>query len=385
LTKVKKKITLIRSKNKEHPMFIADRMSKIDSSGIRKVFDLGAKLKNPVNLSIGQPDFTVPDVIKQASIRAIEEDKNRYTLTQGIPELRSMVKNIYEDKYNFKAEKALITSGVSGGLILALMALINKGDEVLIPDPYFVMYKHLVNLIEGVPVFYNTYPDFQISEKELVSKITDKTKVILVNSPNNPTGKILSENELKMIADIAEKKNIFIISDEIYDNFSYDASYHSISEYTNNVLILNGFSKSVAITGWRVGYALGPDILINEMIKLQQYSFVCAPSMAQYALLEYNKVDTDTILKEYREKRDIIYNGLKDKFDLIKPDGAFYIFPKIPGNYNSATEFVEKAIENNVLIIPGNVFSEKDTNFRISFAATNETLQKGIEILNRLA
>ena len=366
-------------------MFIADRMSKIDSSGIRKVFDLGAKLKNPVNLSIGQPDFTVPDVIKQASIRAIEEDKNRYTLTQGIPELRSMVKNIYEDKYNFKAEKALITSGVSGGLILALMALINKGDEVLIPDPYFVMYKHLVNLIEGVPVFYNTYPDFQISEKELVSKITDKTKVILVNSPNNPTGKILSENELKMIADIAEKKNIFIISDEIYDNFSYDASYHSISEYTNNVLILNGFSKSVAITGWRVGYALGPDILINEMIKLQQYSFVCAPSMAQYALLEYNKVDTDTILKEYREKRDIIYNGLKDKFDLIKPDGAFYIFPKIPGNYNSATEFVEKAIENNVLIIPGNVFSEKDTNFRISFAATNETLQKGIEILNRLA
>ena len=366
---------------------IADRMSKIDSSGIRKVFNLAAKIDSPINLSIGQPDFKVPERIKRTAIKAIRSDKNSYTVTQGIFELNSLVKEIYKKRYNFNSESSIITSGVSGGLLLALMALVDPGDEVLMPDPGFVMYKHLVNLLSGVPVFYETYPDFRINREQFSKLFTKKTKVLIVNSPSNPTGMILPVEDLIFIAKVAKENNVFIISDEIYDDFSYDEPYRSICEFCDkdNLLILNGFSKSLAITGWRVGYALGPDKIISEMIKLQQYSFVCAPSFAQYALLEFLKVDRKNLISSYKKKRDIIYEGLKDNFNLVKPKGAFYAFPEKPERFSSSSLFVEEAIKQKVLIIPGNVFSERDTHFRISFAADNKILIKGIEILNNIA
>jgi len=366
---------------------IADRMSKIDSSGIRKVFNLAAKIDSPINLSIGQPDFKVPERIKRTAIKAIRSDKNSYTVTQGIFELNSLVKEIYKKRYNFNSESSIITSGVSGGLLLALMALVDPGDEVLMPDPGFVMYKHLVNLLSGVPVFYETYPDFRINREQFSKLFTKKTKVLIVNSPSNPTGMILPAEDLIFIAKVAKENNVFIISDEIYDDFSYDEPYRSICEFCDkdNLLILNGFSKSLAITGWRVGYALGPDKIISEMIKLQQYSFVCAPSFAQYALLEFLKVDRKNLISSYKKKRDIIYEGLKDNFNLVKPKGAFYAFPEKPERFSSSSLFVEEAIKQKVLIIPGNVFSERDTHFRISFAADNKILIKGIEILNNIA
>jgi len=369
-------------------MRIADRMKKIDSSGIRKVFNLAAQIEDPVNLSIGQPDFSVPQGIKEEAVRAIMADKNSYTLTQGIPELKALVEKIYRDKYGFKAEGSVITSGVSGGLLLALMVIVNPGDEVLIPDPSFVMYKHLVNLMGGVPVFYDTYPDFKIRPKELESKITERTRLMIVNSPSNPTGAVLQADDLKLIAGLAGKHGFYVITDEIYDDFVYDADYHSLCEYPEgreNLLVLNGFSKSVSITGWRVGYALGPADVINEMIKLQQYSFVCAPSFAQYALLKLLEVDRSGYRDEYRKKRDFIYGSLKDRFQVVRPGGAFYIFPEAPACYKSASEFVEKAIGRKVLVIPGNVFSERDTNFRLSFAASDRTLERGVKILNELA
>ncbi len=362
---------------------IAERMNLIDSSGIRKVFNLAAKMKNPINLSIGQPDFDVPAPIKESAIKAIKEGKNRYTLTQGIPELNEKLLDKYQKLYpQNKPESSMIISGVSGGLLLAFMALINPGDEVLVPDPYFVMYKHLVNLIGGKVVFFDTYPDFKINTDEIESKITEKSKIIIINSPNNPTGKVLSKEDIKKVVELAKKHNLFIISDEIYDSYVYEGEYTSVLDFTNNALILKGFSKTFSVTGWRIGFALGPQDLLKEMITLQQYTFVCAPSFAQYAILENLDYDLTNIITEYKKKRDTIYNILRDKFEVVKPEGAFYIFPRVPDG--KATNFVEKAIEKNVLIIPGNVFSEKDTHFRISFAASLETLEKGGEILNSL-
>ena len=241
------------------------------------------------------------------------------------------------------------------------------------------MYKHLVNLIGGKPVFYNLYPDFKIKKKAIEEKITDKTKLILLNSPSNPTGMVHTREEIELVYNIAQENNIFIISDEIYDKYVYHDKFTSILEFTNNALLLNGFSKSFSITGWRMGFALGPSEIIKQMITLQQYTFVCAPAPLQYAVLGNLDYDMSKIKAEYKLKRDTIYEGLKEKFDIIKPEGAFYIFSEEPGK--KATEFVEKAIKNNVLIIPGNVFSEQDTNFRISFAASIDTLKKGAEIL----
>jgi aspartate aminotransferase len=359
---------------------LSKKMSLIDSSGIRKVFDLAEKMKDPINLSIGQPDFDTPEELKESAIRAIRAGKNKYTLTQGITELNNRLLQKYQAQYpDRKPESIMITSGVSGAILLSFMALIDPGDEVLIPDPYFVMYKHLVHLLGGVSVFYNTYPDFKITEKALCSRITKRTKILILNSPNNPTGMVHSKDEIKLACDIARDKGLFIIGDEIYDTYVYSDTYTSILDFTSHALVLKGFSKNFSATGWRLGVAMGPAPLIREMIKLQQYTFVCAPAPFQYAVLENLDFDFTKVREEYRQKRDIIFNGLKDKFRVVKPEGAFYIFPEAPGKKGAA--FVEKAIRNNVLVIPGNVFSEQDTHFRISFAASPATLKKGAEVL----
>ncbi len=362
---------------------LADRMKLIDSSGIRKVFDLAAKLNNPINLSIGQPDFDIPDEIKEVGIEAIREGFNRYTVTQGIPELREAVHEQYRVKHGVEFEDVLITSGVSGGLMLAFIALVQKGDEVILPDPYFVMYKHLTNLFGGKPVYVDTYPDFTLRPDRLEEKVSPRTKFMVINSPGNPTGRVYSPEELRGLAEFARKHNLLVITDEIYDHFVYDGPHDSFAKYYEKTLLLNGFSKSSAMTGWRLGYAAGPHEVIEAMKMLQQYSFVCAPSFAQKAGLAALDYDISPHIADYRAKRDLIYEGLKGYFEVEKPGGAFYIFPKAPGG--NGVKFVEKAIANNLLIIPGNVFSEKNTHFRISFAATDETILRGIEVLQKLA
>ncbi len=363
-------------------MKIASRMNMIDSSGIRKIFDLAKNLKDPVNLSIGLPDFDVPDTIKESACKAMKEGFNRYTLTQGIDQLRDKIKKRIYDIKNYKADDIMITSGVSGGIFLSFLALFDPGDELIVPDPYFLMYKQLSRLVGAVPKFLDLDDNFRIDPSKLEKMMTSKTKAIVLNSPSNPTGVVMSPDELKEIAKIAEKYGVVIISDEIYDGFVYEKTFESISKYYPNTLVLGGFSKEYAMTGWRVGYAAGPSFIIKEMIKLQQLTFVCAPSFAQYAACDALDFDTSKIRTQYMKKRDLIYEGIKDKFEVKKPDGAFYIYPKAPGGSGSA--FVEKAIANNLLIIPGNVFSEHDTHFRISFAASDDTILRGVEILNNL-
>ncbi len=361
---------------------IASRMQAIDSSGIRKVFDLAKELKDPINLSIGQPDFDVPDLIKNEAISAIQEGYNGYTQTGGIPELRDKLKAKLEQDRQTSYEDLIITSGVSGGLFLAFLTLINPGDEVLIPDPYFVSYKHLVNFVGGKTIYIDTYPDFSITKDKIEQAITPQSKILLLNSPNNPTGQVIPKDELLKIAQLAQKHNLIIISDEIYDLFVYDERFHSISTYYPKTLLLSGFSKTFGMPGWRIGYTAGPKEIIQEIMKIQQYTYVCAPYPAQKALLSSLDHDMSEEIMNYKCKRDMVCNGLSSDFDIQTPGGAFYVFPKVP--HGDDQSFVEKAISNNLLIIPGSVFSERNTHFRISFATSDKQLKKGIDILNRL-
>jgi aspartate/methionine/tyrosine aminotransferase len=363
--------------------WISARSRAFDSSGIRKVFDLAAKLKDPINLSIGQPDFDVPSEAKQACIDAIQSGKNAYSLTQGIAPLRDRLKKDLQQQYGETNRDVFISSGTSGGLVLTMLSLVDPGDEVIIFDPFFVMYPPLVKLVGGTPVIIDTYPDFRIDIEKVRAAITDKTKLILFNSPANPTGVTPSAAEVRQLAELAAEHNIALVSDEIYSQFCYDEKLASPIDWNPNTIVIDGFSKSHAMTGWRVGWVHGPAEVIQTMIKLQQYSFVCAPQPAQWAALAAMDVDLAGYRADYRQKRDMMIDGLKDRFEFTQPGGAFYLFPKAP--WGTGSEFVTKGIEMGLLMIPGNIFSHRDSHFRISYAAPNATLERGIEALNKLA
>lgn len=366
-----------------HDRWIAERMRTIESSGIRKVFELARSLKDPVNLSIGQPHFDVPAPIKAAAHAAIDAGINAYTVTQGIPELRGKIQASLQKQYGHRDREVFITSGTSGGLVLALSCTVNPGDEVVVFDPYFVMYPHLITLVGGTTVFVDTYPDFRIDLDRVRAALTTRTKAIIVNSPANPTGVVYPRDCLRDLAVLARERNVLLLSDEVYRVFCYDAPFTSPAEFNEDVLVFDGFSKAYGMTGWRLGFAHGPRRVIEEMIKLQQFSFVCAPSMVQHGGVAAWDYNVSEFVADYHQKRDRLYEGLKERFEIVKPGGAFYMFPKAP--WGSASEFVTEAIRNNLLIIPGVTFSQRDSHFRISYAADDRTLGRGIEILNQLA
>jgi aspartate aminotransferase/aminotransferase len=365
-----------------HP-WIAKRTLAFDSSGIRKVFELAAKLKNPINLSIGQPDFDVPQPIRFSAIEAIESGRNAYSPTQGIPPLVDKLQREISRKWNHEDRKVFVSSGTSGGLVLSMLSLVDPGDEVIIFDPFFVMYVPLVQLVGGIPVLIDTYPDFRIDLNKVRDAITPRTKLILFNSPGNPTGVTASVEEIEGLAKLCKEKNVALISDEIYSGFHFDSPMCSPAQFNEDTIVIDGFSKSHAMTGWRLGYVHGPSQVIQTMLKIQQYSFVCAPTPFQWAALAAYDHDMTQHYRNYATKRDRIVAGLKDYYEFTTPGGAFYIFPKAPGGIGS--KFVEKCIANELLVIPGNIFSQRDTHFRISFAASDETLDRGIEVLRKLA
>lgn len=363
--------------------WIAERTAAFDSSGIRRVFDLAAELADPINLSIGQPDFDVPSVVQEAAVDAIHSGKNGYTPTQGIPVLGEKLQAEVDRRYEHEDRRLLVTSGTSGGLVLAVLALVNPDDEVIVMDPYFVMYEPLVHLVGGKCVVIDTYPDFRPDPAKIEAAITPRTKLILFNSPANPTGVVAERHDIAQLAELAARHNVVLLSDEIYRSFCYDEPFVSPAAFNDQTLVLDGFSKSHGVTGWRLGYAHGPAEVIDAMAKLQQYTFVCAPQPAQWAGAVAMDVDMSAAIAAYRRKRDMLVNGISDLYEVVQPGGAFYVFPKSPRG--TATEFVTRAIENNLLIIPGNVFSRYDTHFRVSYAASDATIQRGIEVLRKLA
>lgn len=363
--------------------WIADRMRHIDASGIRKVFDLAAKMSDPVNLSIGQPHFDTPEPIKAALQEAVSKGKNAYSQTQGIKPLLDLIQGSVDVEYDHEDRQAFVTSGTSGGLMLALSTLVNPGDEVIAFDPWFVMYKHLTTLAGGVYKAISTYPDFRIPIDKVRDAITDKTKVIIFNSPANPTGHVASEEEVRALAELAREREIALLSDEIYRAFCYDQDFISPAKYNDQTIVIDGFSKSHSMTGWRVGWCHGPQHVIQQMVKLQQFTFVCAPHPMQWAACTAWNYEISDRVAEYKQKRDFMHAELKDDFEISGAGGAFYMFLKAP--WGTGTEFVKKAIESNLLIIPGNVFSSEDTHFRLSYAASQETLERGVEILKEIA
>lgn len=361
--------------------WISERLQNIDASGIRKVFDLAASMTDPINLSIGQPHFDTPEPIKQAFKQAIDRGYNAYSQTQGIKPLIARIQQDVDAAYGHTDRKVFISSGTSGALMMALSTLVNPGDEVIVFDPWFVMYKHLTTLAGGKVVQIDTYPDFRIDVEKVRAAITPRTKVILCNSPANPTGYVATAEEMQGLAELAAERDIALISDEIYRQFCYDQEFVSPALWNDQTIVIDGFSKSHSMTGHRVGFCHGPQHVIQQMLKLQQFTFVCSPHPAQWAALTACDVDMSQEVADYKQKRDFLLSALKD-YEIHGAGGAFYLFVKAP--WGTGTEFVKAAIERNLLIIPGNVFSRIDTHFRISYAAEQKTLERGAEVLQSL-
>ena len=369
--------------------FVAERARAIDASGIRKVFDLAARMKDPINLSIGLPDFDVPDPIKQAACDAIWKGHNAYTPTQGIEPLRRKIRQKLDTEIENLEERkwdVIITGGVAGGLVLSILALVNPGDEVVFLDPYFVMYRQVTRLAGGTPVMVDSYPSFRFDASEVERRVTPGAKLLVLGSPANPTGAVMSEEEVRAAVELARRHDLIIISDEIYDQFVYDDRPLSPARLYERTILLRGFSKTYAMTGWRLGWAAGPAELMNQLAKLQQYTFTCAPAPFQHAAVTALDTSVASYVEAYRRKRQIVMETMGEVFGIVQPGGAFYAFCQVPPRLGiTASQFVERAIENNVLVIPGGVFSNRDTHFRLSYACGDEKLRRGCEILARLA
>ncbi|MFO7710925.1 MAG: pyridoxal phosphate-dependent aminotransferase [Candidatus Woesearchaeota archaeon] len=342
-------------------------LEKIDMSPIRRMFEKAASLKEPINLSIGIPHADASEALKRRVCEAIENGNNAYTPTKGRPELIEAV----------KAEKpsgdVIITAGAAGALDLALRTILNPGDEVIVPDPYFVAYTAIPPLCGAKVRLLDTYPDFRIDEEKLKQLVNDKTKAIIINTPHNPTGRVYTREEIKTIAEIAKENDLLVISDEVYENYVYEGEHISIGEMHENTITIGSFSKSHAVTGWRVGYAVGPESIINEMCKLQQFTYVCANSAAQAAVA---KEKADVPLHLYDTNRKLLKQELG-----VSSQGAFYAFLPVP---KGDKRFVDAALEKNLLVVPGSAFSQKSSHVRVSFATDTNTLKRGIAIIKEL-
>jgi aspartate aminotransferase/aminotransferase len=366
--------------------WIADRMRHIEASGIRRAFDLARQMTDPINLSIGLPDFDVPEPIQDAACAAIRSGFNAYSLTLGLPELREHVESFVRAQYPTHTDRrVIITSGTAGGLVLTLCASVNPGDEVILFDPYFVMYNNLIALAGGTSVLIDAYPDFRLNADAVAAAITPRTKCVIANSPNNPTGVVSDPADLQALATLCRDRNVLLLSDEVYRSFCHDAPFVSPASWNENTVVVDGFSKSFGMTGWRLGFAHGPSALIQEMAKLQQFSFICPPTPLQKAVVGALDRDLSAQAATYRARRDRVVSALSGLYEMAAPAGAFYAFPKVPEGYASASSFVAEAVKHNLLIIPGNTFSRRDTHFRLSYAVDDLTLDRGLEVLTHLA
>ncbi|PKP59628.1 MAG: aromatic amino acid aminotransferase [Candidatus Altiarchaeales archaeon HGW-Altiarchaeales-2] len=377
---------------------ISDRVCKIGASGIRKFFDLAQKEKDIITLGIGEPDFDVPEKIKDRAIRAIENSRNHYTSNYGIIELREKISKKLRNRNKIFAapeKEILITAGSSEGLDLAFRTIVNPDDEILIPSPSYVSYIPTTLLSDGIPVVVPAYEkdEFRLLPEEIEKRITKRTKCIVLASPNNPTGAILRRKDIEEIADIAIKNDLFVISDELYEYLIYDNeeqfSIASIPEMRERTITVNGFSKSYAMTGLRLGYVAASEEIIEGMMKIHQYGMLCAPSVSQYAALEFENCENDVkaMAEIYELRRNLLYRRLNEieNISAVKPKGAFYIFPNIKQSRLSSENFAERLLKKaKVVVIPGNIFGKDGEGYvRISYSTSTENIEKALERIEK--
>ncbi len=376
---------------------ISDVVKMVPPSAIRRFFDLANEMKEVISLSIGEPDFVTPWSIREAGINSLVDGYTHYSPNAGYIESRKAICDYIEKRYKVKYApngEVLITVGGSEGLDLVARALINPGDEVIVVEPCFVAYKATVQFAHGIPVVCETKPenDFKLQPEELEAKITDKTKYIIMGYPSNPTGAIMTREDLEKIKDVLLRHpDIVVISDELYAELNYvdddPCSLIQFEEIKDRVIMINGFSKSFAMTGWRLGYVLGEKSLIAAITKIHQYCIMCSPSMGQLAIIDasYNGLEYVKEMKdEYNHRRRVIIEGLKNAgLECFTPSGAFYAFPSIKGLGLTSEEFCEKFLrEKHVAIVPGNAFGEcGEGHVRISYAASMESINTAMERL----
>ncbi|WP_456419919.1 pyridoxal phosphate-dependent aminotransferase, partial [Methanocaldococcus infernus] len=339
-----------------------------------------------INLGIGEPDFDTPEFVKEGAIKALREGKTCYSPNLGIPELREEIARKVNEDYNLGISKdnVMVTGGASEALYLSTFGLLDRGDKVLIINPYFVSYKALSQLAEAKILEFKVDDNFNIDLDEL-NEVVKGVKVIFFNSPTNPTGKVYDKKTIKGLAEIAEDNNIFIVSDEVYDKIIYEKEHYSPAQFYENVVIVNSFSKSYAMTGWRVGYLIAKKELIEEFLKIHQYSFACVNTFSQYgALVALREGDSfiKKMVEEFKRRRDLIYKGLKKKFQVVKPEGTFYIFPRV-SEYGKDIDVVKKLIENKILAVPGSAFGNENY-VRFSYATDYEKIKEALEIIEEI-
>ena len=375
--------------------FVAERVREIPPSGIRKFFDLVLEMDDVISLGVGEPDFVTPWHIREACIYSLEKGITSYTSNYGLLELREMVSKCYRKDHDVDynpENEILVTTGVSEAADLAFRAVINPGDEVIVPEPCYVSYKPSVSLAGGVPVPVSTYRDdeFRITADRIKDNITDKTKALVLSYPNNPTGAVMGKNDLEDIADVVNENDLMVISDEVYGKLTYEGSHTCFSEIQGmkeRSIILNGLSKSHAMTGMRIGFALGSEELIGAMTKIHQYSMLCAPVTAQTGAIEALKNgdgEMQKMIREYNRRRRLIVDGLNGLgLDCFEPKGAFYAFPSIKNTGMTSEEFAGKLLkEQKVAVVPGDVFGDCGAGYlRCSYATSREEL---IEALARI-
>lgn len=372
-------------------------VDKIPPSGIRKFFDIAAEMEDAISLGVGEPDFTTPWVIREAGIYSLEKGQTHYTANAGLMELRQEICNYnlrkYGVEYNPKNE-VLVTVGGSEAIDAMIRSVVSPGEEVLIPEPSFVCYKPLTVMAGGVPVTIETKEEdnFRLLPEQLKAKITDKTKLLILPYPNNPTGGVMSKSDLEAIAEVLKDTNILVLSDEIYSELVYSDEPHTtfsaIDGMKERTVVVNGFSKAFAMTGWRLGYALGPSRLIKLMTKVHQFGIMSSPTTSQYAAIEALKScddDVEEMRREYNYRRRCIVDGFREMgLSCFEPYGAFYVFPCIKSTGMTSEDFCVKLLEEEkVAVVPGNAFGESGEGFiRCSYAYSIETIE---EALKRIA
>lgn len=372
---------------------LSKKVLNIKPSGIRKFFDLVAEKKDVISLGVGEPDFDTPWHIRDEGIYAFEKGKTFYTSNSGLKELRIEVCNYLKRKFNLNYEpfsEVLVTVGGSEAIDLAIRALTDDGDEVIIPEPCYVSYKPCAILANAKPVTIDLKAEnnFKLTTEELKNAITDKTKVLVLAFPNNPTGAVMTKEDLEEIAKVVKEKDIYVISDEIYAELTYNGKHHSIAEFPGmkeRTIVINGFSKAYAMTGWRLGYACSVKEIISQMTKIHQFAIMCAPTVSQYAAVEALKngdKDIEMMKESYNQRRRFLISSFKDMgVPCFEPFGAFYVFPCIKKFGMTSEEFAMKFLdEENVAVIPGTAFGDSGEGFlRISYAYSIEKLKVAME------